>query len=155
MLGVKMFSRKSGLVPGFSTILKCTPECDGIMALHTDGKALQEEICFALISGDRLNATSQLREKLCILSIYRPKSFKGNGDRHMGCRQQCIFGSLANSSLLSCRTCRKRPIQALVPLCSDAEKILLSQNVRRILAFLLELGCLNCLFSDNFSYLTV
>src|SRR6218665_96284 len=42
MLGVKMFSRKSDLVPGFSTILKCTPECDGIMALHTDGKALQE-----------------------------------------------------------------------------------------------------------------
>src|SRR6218665_68623 len=27
MLGVKMFSRKSGLVPGFTTILKCTPEC--------------------------------------------------------------------------------------------------------------------------------
>jgi len=53
MLGVKMFSRKSGLVPGFTTILKCTPECDGIVALHTDGKALQEEICFALISGDR------------------------------------------------------------------------------------------------------
>ena len=47
-----MFSRKSGLVPGFTTILKCTPECDGIVALHTDGKALQEEICFALISGD-------------------------------------------------------------------------------------------------------
>ena len=44
-----MFSRKSGLVPGFTTILKCTPECDGIVALHTDGKALQEEICFALI----------------------------------------------------------------------------------------------------------
>src|SRR6218665_1759566 len=53
MLGVKMFSRKSGLVPGFTTILKCTPECDGIVALHTDGKALQEEISFALISGDR------------------------------------------------------------------------------------------------------
>src|SRR6218665_572770 len=50
MLGVKMFSRKSGLVPGFRTILKCTPECDGIVALHTDGKALQEEISFALIS---------------------------------------------------------------------------------------------------------
>src|SRR6218665_1737692 len=49
-----MFSRKSGLVPGFTTILKCTPECDGIVALHTDGKVLQEEICFALISGDRM-----------------------------------------------------------------------------------------------------
>ena len=49
MLGVKMFSRKSG----FMTILKCTPECNGIVALHTDGKALQEEISFALISGDR------------------------------------------------------------------------------------------------------
>ena len=48
-----MFSRKAGLVPGFMTILKCTPECDGIVALHIDGKALQEEICFALISGDR------------------------------------------------------------------------------------------------------
>ena len=47
-----MFSRKSGLVPGFTTILKCTPECDGIVALHKDGKALQEEISFALISGD-------------------------------------------------------------------------------------------------------
>src|SRR6218665_181696 len=34
MLGVKMFSRKSGLVPGFTIILKCTPECDGIVALH-------------------------------------------------------------------------------------------------------------------------
>src|SRR6218665_1509334 len=34
MLGVKMFSRKSGLVSGFTTILKCTPECDGIVALH-------------------------------------------------------------------------------------------------------------------------
>src|SRR6218665_1707566 len=34
------------------------------------------------------------------------KSFEGNGDKHMGCRQQCIFGSLVNSSLLSCRTCR-------------------------------------------------
>src|SRR6218665_3233184 len=39
MLGVKMFSRKSGLIPGFTTILKCTPECDGIVALHTDGAA--------------------------------------------------------------------------------------------------------------------
>ena len=55
-----MFSRKSGLVPGFTAILKCTPECDGIVALHTDGKALhtdgkalQEEISFPLISGDR------------------------------------------------------------------------------------------------------
>src|SRR6218665_140099 len=106
MLGVKMFSRKSGLVPGFTAILKCTPECDGIVALHTDGKALQEEISFTLISGDRRNATSQLREKLCTLSIYRPKCFEGNGDKHMSCRQQCIFGSLVNSSLLSCRTCR-------------------------------------------------
>jgi len=33
-----MFSRKSGLVPGFTTILKCTPECDDIVALHIDGK---------------------------------------------------------------------------------------------------------------------
>src|SRR6218665_3639520 len=41
---------------------------------------------------------SQLREKLCTLSIYRPKSFEGNGDKHISCRQQCIFGSLANSS---------------------------------------------------------
>ena len=48
-----MFSRKSGLDPGFMTILKCTPECGDIVALHTDGKALQEEICVALISGDR------------------------------------------------------------------------------------------------------
>src|SRR6218665_2203978 len=39
MLRVKMFSRKLGLVPGFTTILKCTPECDGIVALHTDGKS--------------------------------------------------------------------------------------------------------------------
>src|SRR6218665_2365472 len=52
MLGVKMFSRKSGLVPGFTTILKCTPECDGIVALHIDGKALQDEICFALMKCD-------------------------------------------------------------------------------------------------------
>src|SRR6218665_3286957 len=43
-LGVKMFTRKSGLVPGFTTILKCTPECHGSVALHTAGKALQEEI---------------------------------------------------------------------------------------------------------------
>src|SRR6218665_3842919 len=43
--------------------------------------------------------------ELCTLSIYRPKSFEGNGDKHMDCRQQCIFGSLVNSSLLSCRTC--------------------------------------------------
>ena len=34
-----MFSRKSGLVPGFTTILKCTSECDGIVALHTYRKA--------------------------------------------------------------------------------------------------------------------
>src|SRR6218665_1184801 len=53
MLGVKMFSRKSSLVRDFTTILKCTPKCDGTVALHTDGKALQEEISFALISGDR------------------------------------------------------------------------------------------------------
>src|SRR6218665_3221117 len=106
MLAVKMFSRKSGHVPGFTTILKCTPECGGIVELHTYGKALQREISFALISGDRSNATSQLREKLCTLRIYRPKSFEGNGDKHMGCRQQCIFCSLVNSSLLRCRTCR-------------------------------------------------
>src|SRR6218665_3251901 len=31
MLRVKMFSRKSALVPGFTTILKCTPKCDGIV----------------------------------------------------------------------------------------------------------------------------
>src|SRR6218665_885818 len=37
-------------------------------------------------------------------AFYRPKSFEGNGDKHISCRQQCIFGSLANSSLLSCRT---------------------------------------------------
>src|SRR6218665_1029967 len=36
MLRVKMFSRKSGIVQGFTTILKCTPECDGIVALETD-----------------------------------------------------------------------------------------------------------------------
>src|SRR6218665_3595303 len=47
MLGVKIFSRKSGPVPGFTTILKCTHESDGIVVLHVDGKALQEEICFA------------------------------------------------------------------------------------------------------------
>src|SRR6218665_1583972 len=39
-----MFSRKSGLVPGFTTILKCTPECDGIVALHIDGKAETDEM---------------------------------------------------------------------------------------------------------------
>ena len=44
-----MFSRKSGLVPGFTAILKCTPECDGIVALHTDGKALQEEISLSMM----------------------------------------------------------------------------------------------------------
>src|SRR6218665_1830909 len=54
----------------------------------------------------QMKCDSQLREKLCTLSFYRPKSFEGNGDKHMGCRQQCIFGSLADSSLLSCRTCR-------------------------------------------------
>jgi len=48
-VGLKMFSRRSGLVPGFTTIRKCTSECDVIVALHTDGKARQEEICFALI----------------------------------------------------------------------------------------------------------
>ena len=45
----KNFSGKSGLVPGFTTIRKCTPECDGIVALHTDGKALQEEIIIIII----------------------------------------------------------------------------------------------------------
>ena len=40
----KMLSRKSGLVSGFTTIRKCASECDGIVALHTDGKALQKEI---------------------------------------------------------------------------------------------------------------
>src|SRR6218665_1685729 len=31
----------------------------------------------------------------------KPKSFEGNGDKHMSCRQQCIFGSLANSAACS------------------------------------------------------
>ena len=53
MLGVKMFFRKSGLIPGFTTIQKCASECDGIVVLPTDGKALQKEIGFALISRDR------------------------------------------------------------------------------------------------------
>jgi len=53
MLGVKIFSKKSGLVPGFTTIRKCALDCDGIVALHTDGKELQGEIGFALIPGDR------------------------------------------------------------------------------------------------------
>jgi len=53
MLGVKMFSRKLGLVPGFTTIRRCASTCDGIVALHTDGKALQKEIGFALVSGGR------------------------------------------------------------------------------------------------------
>jgi len=52
MLGVKMFSRKSGLVPGFTSIRKSASECDGVVVLHTDGKALQEEIGFMSISGD-------------------------------------------------------------------------------------------------------
>ena len=47
-LGVKMFFMKSGLVSSFTTTRKC-----GIAALHTDLKALQEEISFTLISRDR------------------------------------------------------------------------------------------------------
>jgi len=56
-----MFSRKSGFVPGFTTILKCTSECDGIVALYTDGKALREEICFALISGESSKKVSSTK----------------------------------------------------------------------------------------------
>jgi len=48
-----MFSRKPGLVPDFTTIRKCAYQYDGIVALHTDGKALQEEISYALIFRDR------------------------------------------------------------------------------------------------------
>jgi len=48
-----LFFRKSDLVPGFTTIRKCASECDGVVALHTDGKALQKEIGFALVSRDR------------------------------------------------------------------------------------------------------
>jgi len=44
-----MFSRKSGLIPGFTTIRKGASECNGIVALHIDRKALQEEISFTLI----------------------------------------------------------------------------------------------------------
>ena len=46
MLGVKIFSRKSSLVPGFTTIRKCTPGCDDIVALHTDGKGVARENWF-------------------------------------------------------------------------------------------------------------
>ena len=74
-----MFSRKSGFVPGFTTILKCTPECDGIVALHTDGKALQEEICFALTFGDRWNATSRLRENSAPSAFTGPRVSKAMG----------------------------------------------------------------------------
>src|SRR6218665_70601 len=105
MLGVKMFSRKSGLVPGFTTILKCTPECDGVVALHTDGKALQEEISFAFISGDMKCDVPTPRKTLHPQHL-QAKEFRRQWGQHMGCRQQCIFGSLVNSSLLSCRTCR-------------------------------------------------
>src|SRR6218665_9772 len=56
--------------------------------------------------------------KLCTLSIYRPKSFEGNGDKHISCRQQCIFGSLASSSLLSYRTCRDCTLRQV--LCSTS-----------------------------------
>src|SRR6218665_877126 len=73
----KNFPRKSGLVPGFTTILKCTPECDGIVVLHTDGKALQEEISFALISGYRLlSATSMMQHKCGPLWHPRPCIFQ-------------------------------------------------------------------------------
>ena len=71
-----MFFRKSGLVSGFTTIRKCASACDGIEALHTDGKALQKKIGFALVS-DRWNATSQLQEKLRTFNIYHLLMFLG------------------------------------------------------------------------------
>ena len=49
MFEIEMFSSKSGLIPDITTIWKCASECDGIVALHTIGKALQEEISFTLI----------------------------------------------------------------------------------------------------------
>src|SRR6218665_381291 len=62
-----MFFGKSSVVLSFTTIRKCASECDGIVALHTDGKVLQTEIDLALISRNRRNATSQLRKKLNLL----------------------------------------------------------------------------------------
>src|SRR6218665_158185 len=44
MLGVKVFSRKSGLIPGITTILEGTPECDGIVALHSDGNLFRVDL---------------------------------------------------------------------------------------------------------------
>lgn len=48
LLGVK-----SGLDPGFAPIWKCASDAmDGIVTMHTDVRALQEENSFALIPRD-------------------------------------------------------------------------------------------------------
>src|SRR6218665_4039145 len=102
MLGVKMFSRKSGLVPGFTTLLKCTPECDGI-AHRWKGIAGGNLFCVDLWRQMKCDPNS---ERNSAPSAFTDPRVSKAMDKHMGCRQQWIFGSLANSSLLSCRTCR-------------------------------------------------
>src|SRR6218665_1206159 len=103
MLGVKMFSRKSGLVPGFTIILKCTPECDG--AAHGWKGAAGGNFFRVDLRRQMKCDVPTLRETLHPQHLQAQEFRRQWGQTH-GCRQQCIFGSLANSSLLSCRTCR-------------------------------------------------
>lgn len=73
LLGVKVFL--GNLVPGFTTIQKCASDCNGIVVLHTAGKMLEKKISFTWISRNRRSAMSQLREKLCTLSILKAQAF--------------------------------------------------------------------------------
>ena len=87
ILEVKMFFIESVLIPGFRghrwnyyyfirnmllfmlLIRKHASECDGIVTLHTDGKALQEEISFKLISRDRWKYYYFIRNMLLLMLL--------------------------------------------------------------------------------------
>ena len=53
MLGVKIVLQEIRSRPRLHDHPEMCSKCDGAAALHTDGKALQKEIGFALVSGDR------------------------------------------------------------------------------------------------------
>lgn len=103
MLGVKMFSRKSGFVPCLTTLQKCNLHVGPLgLRWHCDAaswwKALKQEISFALISSSNRNSAPSI--------LTGPRVSKATGTNVGVAGSNIYFGRYANRTLVRCRECQ-------------------------------------------------